>query len=68
MECALCLSSHNIAFVAIVPCGHIFHKICLRLWINEGDNRCPICRGEIGSTMQVYCGGNVSLIYNSIKY
>ena len=28
------------------PCGHKFHKKCLKRWLQE-DNRCPMCNDRI---------------------
>ena len=26
-----------------LPCGHCYHLRCIRLWINEGKDKCPVC-------------------------
>jgi hypothetical protein len=29
-----------------LPCGHIFHELCLRRWL-EQDSSCAVCRREL---------------------
>jgi len=31
--------------VGDIPCGHLFHKDCLRVWIKQ-RTRCPLCQDE----------------------
>ena len=32
--------------IMLVPCGHIFHSICLSEWL-KNKSKCPICSGEL---------------------
>jgi len=29
------------------PCGHIFHRECVEIWMNTGEDSCPQCRRPI---------------------
>lgn len=40
-ECAICWD--NMESARKLPCGHLFHKPCLRSWL-EQDQSCPTCR------------------------
>ena len=46
--CAICnekftLNSSNIVF----KCKHNFHKKCIKKWITEESNKCPICKQPV---------------------
>ena len=28
----------------ILKCGHVFHKICIKKWLIEESNLCPLCK------------------------
>ena len=45
-ECAICLGllEHG-DVVGDIPCGHLFHKDCLKVWIKR-KTRCPLCQDE----------------------
>jgi len=48
--CAICITEfHNYARVAVLACGHIFHRHCLREEVaRENENpRCPLCRAAV---------------------
>jgi hypothetical protein len=42
--CSICLSELEEGdWVGDIPCGHFFHKDCLKEWLFK-NNHCPICR------------------------
>jgi hypothetical protein len=44
--CAICLSEiENGDIVGDIPCHHVFHKDCLKSWLQR-CNRCPLCQQE----------------------
>lgn len=47
LTCSICLSGYRPNQRASeLPCKHLFHKSCLRPWLNEADT-CPVCRQPI---------------------
>lgn len=43
-ECSICLDEYKINDkIMILDCEHIYHKECIKLWLDKNDN-CPICR------------------------
>jgi hypothetical protein len=45
-ECVICYQIYGRATVAILSCGHKFHKNCLQKWLELSPNKdCPLCRG-----------------------
>jgi hypothetical protein len=44
LRCAICLVRLEQGdVVGNIPCGHVFHKACLKSWLPQA-NRCPLCR------------------------
>jgi len=44
--CSICLCELEEGdLVGDIPCGHFFHKDCLKEWLTK-NNHCPICRME----------------------
>ena len=43
-NCVICLS--NLFDIVVLPCGHIFHKKCIKKWLSFSSN-CPICREQV---------------------
>ena len=45
-ECAICLGAiEHGESIGDIPCGHIFHKECLKTWVKR-RKRCPLCQDE----------------------
>lgn len=43
-ECAICLGLlEDGDVVGDIPCGHLFHKECLKTWVKR-KTRCPLCQ------------------------
>jgi hypothetical protein len=59
--CSICLDPFGTRFVKNLPCGHTFHKGCIKNW-SERSNTCPTCRQpfrelprfRVITTVQVY--------------
>ena len=46
-KCAICLGRFNSKVkVIILPCIHIFHRTCIKEWMEKQKN-CPICKFEL---------------------
>ena len=43
-DCLIC--REKMEFAKKLPCGHIFHLDCLRMWLQH-QQTCPLCRAEI---------------------
>ena len=47
--CIICRDAMEVGNGKKLPCGHIFHLDCLRLWLQQQQS-CPTCRAEIPTT------------------
>uniref|UniRef100_A0A1A9URG3 RING-type domain-containing protein n=1 Tax=Glossina austeni TaxID=7395 RepID=A0A1A9URG3_GLOAU len=59
--CSICTDPfHSLDSVACTTCGHIFHDVCIRNWM-ERSNLCPICRSYCSNIKKVYLNfdGNI---------
>ncbi|KAF0734138.1 hypothetical protein Ae201684P_003308 [Aphanomyces euteiches] len=45
--CTICLNDLNVS-TAVLPCGHCFHRDCVRTWIGN-VRKCPLCRQSTSS-------------------
>ncbi len=45
-SCSICLNSiRRTRGTRELPCGHLFHKVCINQWKNKQiDTTCPMCR------------------------
>ena len=48
-DCSICLEPYqeNDKIVQLT-CNHIFHKNCIREWLQNKQNNCPLCRLPVG--------------------
>jgi hypothetical protein len=47
-ECSICYAQAQSGWRRVVPCGHFFHRTCLRDWRKKA-NTCPMCRGLLSA-------------------
>ena len=52
--CSICLNVISFKNKHYLHCGHHFHCSCINIWINNGKNVCPICRGNIKCNNEDY--------------
>ena len=46
-ECPICLCKYKITDkIKELPCRHIYHKKCLKSWLERSDN-CPLCKFDL---------------------
>jgi hypothetical protein len=44
-SCAICIESLEPADkVAVLPCGHFYHHVCVLPWLTERQATCPLCK------------------------
>ncbi|XP_068494482.1 probable E3 ubiquitin-protein ligase XERICO [Phaseolus vulgaris] len=44
-ECCVCLTRFKPeSEINRLPCGHLFHKVCLEKWLDYWNTTCPLCR------------------------
>ena len=47
-DCLICIQSfEDNNEITKIKCNHMFHKKCIKTWLCEESNKCPICRSEI---------------------
>ena len=44
--CSICLENLKDKKCVILSCEHIYHKVCIKMWLKNNDN-CPNCRINI---------------------
>jgi hypothetical protein len=44
-NCPICLENKNTG--KILPCKHIFCDKCIKSWLTEKSNTCPLCRKNV---------------------
>ena len=46
--CAICHDDmRGRSLCARLPCGHEFHRACIRKWLIKGKPQCPLCNGSL---------------------
>ena len=51
MSCSICLNSIRKTRSTIeLPCGHLYHKICIGSWEERGNDTCPLCRRNMSNS------------------
>lgn len=45
-DCSICLEPMSAGHSSkkLPHCGHCFHRVCLRRWLFDGHDTCPLCR------------------------
>ena len=47
--CTICSDEfYDEDIVRILPCSHIYHRICIDKWLTTKSYKCPVCRKECG--------------------
>ena len=47
-KCNICLDTfEESSKILKLKCGHIFHYDCIKNWLQNHNNKCPVCREEI---------------------
>ena len=57
-SCTICLEPVNVYLN--LPCGHAFHRACLRSWLEAGKFDCPVCRQIIISDVSPFASSSSS--------
>lgn len=55
-ECSICWNDFTETDeIVVMTCDerHQFHTACIEQWVRQGSKSCPICRTEIGSSMEM---------------
>jgi hypothetical protein len=51
-KCAICMEQYKTATMVKLPCGHLYHSICIMEWLKK-NNKCPLGRCPIVSLQQL---------------
>jgi hypothetical protein len=53
-KCVICYEEfQNNDIVLNIPCKHLFHKACIKIWVTENSYKCPICKEKIAEYYSV---------------
>jgi hypothetical protein len=60
-DCPICLDDYksNITRVSELPCGHIFHPVCIGYFLSNNSSLCPIC--QVSILPHGYCPPKITL-------
>ncbi len=48
VSCNICLDEYqDDDTIMLLKCNHYFHQDCIKPWLGENSNKCPICREEV---------------------
>ena len=50
-DCPLCLEPLTEDVATLFPCGHRFHRACIRPALTGTERKCPICRVNVTSIL-----------------
>jgi len=51
-ECSICLEEYALGTaVKVLPCGHIFHPVCIDKWL-AGHGVCPLCKCDVRESLE----------------
>lgn len=45
-ECTICLEEGDKKGWYALPCGHVFHRLCIKTWLVQ-KNCCPVCKRDV---------------------
>lgn len=64
-DCAICfeeMKSSDELVKCNLTCKNVFHKDCMKQWLNSGHNTCPLCRADwVEVNNEIQEGGNISV-------
>ncbi|KAL2173143.1 uncharacterized protein P884DRAFT_273516 [Thermothelomyces heterothallicus CBS 202.75] len=50
LTCVICLEPfQSSSKIRCLPCGHLFHSVCILMWFLKRHNTCPICKFDYTS-------------------
>ena len=44
-KCSVCLDDIDTKAM-VLPCKHVYHKECIKEWLCNHSNKCPVCKNE----------------------
>ncbi|KAL5776467.1 hypothetical protein ACOSP7_009393 [Xanthoceras sorbifolium] len=66
IDCAVCLcdTQEEEEEIRELKCGHLFHRVCLDMWLANKHATCPLCRGPVAPPRLVTELGEEVLSFN----
>ena len=60
--CTICHGDWASTRVVKLVCGHYFHLTCLKMWLEQWNQNCPLCRAlvKLGDYLEYDVGGHNS--------